>query len=98
VKYQRIITALLSITGTSTVDQSGAFRRTLAMKPNNIVTFGCSFGVDHRITHAGYDSLSAKPSDTFGLVPLRSCAGRNKCPSECDKLQAGSQVNTCMEV
>jgi hypothetical protein len=98
VKYPRIITALLSIAGTSTVDQSGAFRRTLAMNLNNIVTFGCSFGVDHRITHAGYDNLSAKPSDTFGLVPLRSCAGRNICLSECEKSHAESQGSTCMEV
>jgi hypothetical protein len=56
------------------------------MKLNNIVTFGCSFGVDHRITPASYDSLPVKPSEIFGMVPLRCCAGRNKCLSECGQV------------
>jgi hypothetical protein len=68
VKCPRTITALLSITGTSTVDSPGISRRTHAMKLNNIVTFGCSFGVDHRITPARCDCLSAKPSESFCLV------------------------------
>jgi hypothetical protein len=70
------------------------------MKLNNIVTFGCSCEVDHHIRPPSNDGLPAKPSETFGLVPLRSCAGRDRdrCLSECDKSQAGGQVNTCIGV